>query len=225
MPTRKSTTVTKALNILDLFLNQNEGLSVTQIHNLSVINMSTVLRLCATLENSGYLKRNGRGIYFVGHQIERLSQVYRHQFSLDKVIRPVLTTLRDETEESASFYIISGNQRTCLFRVNSENEIRHVVEEGARLPLAEGVVGPVLLAYSGKRGPQYDKIRKEGYLIAKGRKSYTASVAAPVFKTDGSLAGALVVSGLSVRFTAKKRVLALNLILSCSQKLSVLLPA
>jgi DNA-binding IclR family transcriptional regulator len=206
-------------------VNQKEGLSVTQIHNFSGINISTVVRLCATLEKSRYLKRSSRGIYFIGPQIEKLAQIYRIQFSMEEIIRPVLTRLRDETGESVSFYVIDGNERVCLFRVDSKNDIRHVVEEGTRLPLSKGVVGPVLLTFSGKQGPKYDKIRSKGYLNAAGRESFTSSVAAPVFTGSGTLAGALVVSGLSARFGEKQRVLALNLILEYCKKLTECLPA
>lgn len=224
MTTRMASTVTKALNILNLFLTQKEGLSVTKIFNLSGINKSTVVRLCATLERDGYLKRNRLGIYFIGHQIEKLAQIYRIQFSVEDIIRPILIKLRDETGESASFNIIDGDERICLFRVDSKNDIRHVVEEGARLPLTKGVVGPTLLAFSGKQGSAYDKIRTKGYLSAEGRESFTSSVAVPVFRRDGSLAGALVLSGLSVRFGEKKRALALDLLLQSCKKLTECLP-
>jgi DNA-binding IclR family transcriptional regulator len=224
MTTRMASTVTKALSILDLFLNHEEGLSVTKIYNLSGINISTVVRLCATLENSGYLKRNSQGIYFIGHQIEKLAQIYRIQFSVEDIIRPLLTELRDKTGESASFNIIDGNERLCLFRADSKKNIRHVLEEGTKLPLEKGIVGPLLLAFSGKKGDAYDELRSQGYLDGKGRASFTSSVAVPVFTGDGSLVGALAVSGLSARFGEKKRALALNLLLEYSKKLTQCLP-
>lgn len=224
MTTRMASTVTKALNILDLFLNHKDGLSVTKINNFSGINISTVVRLCATLENGGYLKRNSQGIYFIGHQIEKLAQIYRIQFSMEEIIRPLLTKLRDQTGESVSFNIIDGNERVCLFRADSKQNIRHVLDEGTRLPLEKGVVGPILLAFSGKKGDVYDELRNRGYLDSKGRASFTSSVAVPVFTGDGSLAGALCVSGLSARFGEKKRALALNLLLECSKKLTECLP-
>jgi len=212
-------TVTKAINILDLFLDQRDGLSVTKINNFSGINISTVVRLCATLENGGYLKRNSQGTYFIGYKIEKLAQIYRLQFSAEEIIRPSLTKLRDQTGESVSFNIIDGNDRLCLFRADSRKQIRHVIEEGTRSPLEKGVVGPILLAFSGEKGDKYDEIRNQGYLDGQGREAFTSSVAVPVFTGDGSLAGVLAVSGLSTRFRKKKRQRALIWLLEHSNML------
>lgn len=221
---RLSSTVTKALGILDLFLIHKEGLSLTQISNLKKINMSTAVRLCATLEQNLYLKRNARSIYFIGSKIDKLAHIYRQQFNKEEIILPVLTALRDETGESASFYVVDGKERVCLVRVDSKHEIRHVVEEGTRLPLTQGVVGPVLLAFVGTKGTKFDMIRKDGFLNSEGRESFTASVAVPVFTCDNYLAGALVVSGLSSRFDAAKRKKAIELLTKASVELHEQLP-
>ena len=224
MKTRMSTTVTKALSILNLFLDNTEGLTVTNISNFSGINMSTAVRLCATLEKDQYLKRNSRGIYSIGPQIERLAQTYRQQFNLEEIIRPLLNELRDQTEESASFYVIDGEERICLFREDSRHTIRHVVNEGVRLPLNRGVVGPLLMAFSGAAGSKYDKIRKTGYYEAEGREMFTASVAAPVFNSADSLVGALVVSGPTTRFIPAERRKATKLIIQYTKQLKSYLP-
>ena len=225
MASRISGTVIKALDILDLFLGRDDGLSATQISTATGINMSTVVRLCATLEGRRYLRRNARGVYFIGPQIEQLAQVLRTQFSLEDTVRPVLRALRDETGESASFYVRDGNARVCLYREDSKHAIRHVVAEGARLPLKEGVVGRVLLAYDGAKGAIYDKIRKDGFYAAAGREPFTASVSVPVFSKGGDLIGAIVVSGHADRFSARKLQAAQKQLEKAGRGLTDLLPA
>ena len=225
MASRISGTVIKALDILDLFPGRDGGLSATQIAAATGINMSTVVRLCATLEGRRYLRRNGRGMYFVGPQVEPLARALRTQFSLEDTVRPVLRMLRDETGESASFYVRDGDARICLYREDSHHAIRHVVAEGARLPLKEGVVGRVLLAYDGAKGPVYDKIRKEGFYAAAGREPFTASVSVPVFSKGGDVIGAIVVSGLADRFSTRKRHAAQKQLENAGQDLAELLPA
>ena len=168
MASRISGTVIKALDILDLFPGRDDGLSATQIAAATGINMSTVVRLCATLEGRRYLRRNGRGMYFVGPQVEPLARALRTQFSLEDTVRPVLRALRDETGESASFYVRDGDARICLYREDSHHAIRHVVAEGARLPLKEGVVGRVLLAYDGAKGSGLRQDPQRGLLCRGG---------------------------------------------------------
>jgi DNA-binding IclR family transcriptional regulator len=187
--------------------------------------MSTAVRLCATLVKLGYLKRNDRGVYFIGPQIEKLAKVFRKQFNLEEIVRPVLKKLREQTEESASFYMIDGNERVCLFREDSKHEIRHVVAEGTRLPLNCGVVGPLLLAFTGMSGINYKKIRDKGYYESEGRESYTASVAAPVFDSDGKLAGALVISGPALRFGLDMRREAKKLLIEEAARIKSFIPS
>lgn len=224
MTPRTSGTVSKALDILDLLLDHKDGLTVTQISAATHINMSTVVRLCATLEGRGYMRRDRHAVYLIGSQIEKLAQVFRSQFSLEDTIRPELVKLRDETGESASFYVIDGDARVCLYRENSKHRIRHVVEEGTRLPFKEGVVGRVLLAFSGAQGEENKMIRKKGYLDAEGREPFTASVSVPVLTDSGILMGALVVSGLSSRFDVGQRKRARNVLQESSNRLKELLP-
>jgi len=224
MAHRISGTVNKALDILDLFQHRIGGLTATQIAVGTGINKSTVVRLCATLAGRGYLQRDARAMFTVGSQIESLAKVFRSQFDMENTVRPVLARLRDETGESTSFYVIEDNARVCLYRENSHHNIRHVVEEGTRLPFKEGVVGRVLLAFSGTKGSEYQIIRDEGYLDAEGREPFTASLSAPVLTKSGYLIGALVISGPSSRFSPEKRKAAGVLILDAGAQLKKLLP-
>lgn len=225
MVTRTSGTVTKAIDILDLFLTDAGGLTNTGISNATGFNKSTVVRLCATLEKRGYLRRDTHGVYFVGKQIDKLSHIFRSQYDLEEVIRPIIQNLRDKTGESASYYVIDGDARLCLYRENSFHTIRHVVEEGTRLPFKDGAVGPVLMAFSGTSGSEMNKIRKNGFLDSQGREPYTASVAVPVLENSENLVGSLVVSGLADRFDEAKRTRALKLLLNASAKLVDMFPS
>ncbi|MFC6674184.1 IclR family transcriptional regulator [Marinobacterium aestuariivivens] len=224
MVTRTSGTVSKALDIIDIFVESTEELGVGQLSDQTGINKSTVVRLCATLESRGYLQRGSNlGRYRLGPRTVALARAYLKQFNLEDVVRPVLSALRDATNESASFYVPDKDARICLFRENSHERIRHHVDEGERLPFREGVVGRVLLAYSGEQGDEYDSIRDQGYLNAEGRNPFTASVAAPVLDRNHCLIGAIVVSGPSSRFNGEKRQQALKLVLQACTKLSGIL--
>lgn len=200
-----SLTVRKSLDVMDSFLDRPEGYTLTQLAARNGMSKATALRLCATLEACGYLDRDERMVYRIGPKVLRLAQGYRHQFRLETVVRPVLQRLRDQTGESASFYIAEHTERVCLVRENSRHVIRHHLEEGTRLPLHEGVVGRVLQAFQGAKGRQFDRIRADGVLMARGREPHTASVAAPVHDMAGRLIGALVISGPYSRFDAGRQ--------------------
>jgi DNA-binding IclR family transcriptional regulator len=224
MATRLSGTVTKALEILEKFIDAQSDLTVSQLSSSTGINKSTVVRLCATLESQEYLqRRNGSG-YSIGPKVEKLSKAYRAQFDLEDLIRPILQTLRDETEESTSFFIIDGVSRICLYRENSHHLMRHVIEEGTRFPLANGIAGSVIRAYSGDSSADSKQIRKDGYLTGYSEDAFTVSISVPVITKEGGLIGALAISGLSSRFKEKNRKYAIALLKDSQDQLTAILP-
>ncbi|WP_165933785.1 IclR family transcriptional regulator [Aquabacter spiritensis] len=205
-------TVVKALGLLDAFLDGAEALTLTELAAYSGLHKTTALRLCTSLEEAGMLQRKPGRPFRLGPKIWQLAQVYRRGFQLEELVRPILARIRDETGESVSFYVVEGRSRVCLFRENSKWAARHHVDEGARFPLDSGIAGPVLLAFMGQPGPQLEQIRSDGHLIGQGREPHTTSVAVPVFDTANVLQGALVVSGLTARFTEDRHAPALELL-------------
>lgn len=200
MATQRSGTVRKALRILDEFLDGSAEISLSELAARTGVHKTTILRLCASLEDAGFLEHQPGMAYRLGRKIWELAQAYRRNFQLEDLVRPLIQKIRDETDESVSFYEVDGRERVCRFRENSRLSIRHHVDEGTRLPLSAGVVGRVLMAFMGASGPEFAQIRENGYLTAQGRELHTTSVAVPVLNLQGELRGALVVSGPSSRF-------------------------
>ncbi len=192
--------VDRALSLLDAFNGGKPSLSLRELAELTGMYKSTILRLSGSLEHFGYLSRDEHGEFRLGPALVRLASLSQRDNA--SLIRPVLQRLADETEETASFYVREGGERVCLFRCNSRQEIRHHLDEGARMALNRGASGRVLLAFADEPGEPFATIRREGYYLSKGeRASDVAAVAVPVRAVNGSLVGALSVSGLRSRFT------------------------
>ena len=219
-----SSTVRKALQVLECVASARSGLTLAHITRMTELNKATAVRLCATLQGAGFLERDGHMVYRLGRRIWQLGQVYRQQFGFEDIVRPVIAGLRDTTGESASFYVREGAERVCLIREHSRHSIRHHVDEGARLGLNQGVVGRVLLAFSGAAGAEMTAIRAAGHLAAGGREPDTASVAAPVLDEGGALIGAVVVSGPISRFDQRRQNAALKAVLAACETLRAGLP-
>lgn len=219
-----SSTVRKALQVLESVAVAPSGLTLAHITRMTDLNKATAVRLCATLQGAGFLERDAHMVYRLGRRIWQLGQVYRQQFGFEDIVRPVIASLRDTTGESASFYIREGNERVCLIRENARHSIRHHVDEGSRLSLSQGVVGRVLLAFSGAGGAEMAAIRAAGHLVDAGREPDTASVAAPVHDSGGTLLGAVVVSGPISRFNQAHQAAALTAVLDACGTLQQALP-
>lgn len=217
--------VERALTILEAFREGRESLTLADIARTTGLYKSTILRLISSLERFQYLRRREDGRYQLGPSLWRLGALYRRNFDLGEQIRPELERLVEDTRETASFYVREGDERVCLYRENSRREIRHHLDEGARLPLDRGAAGRVLLAHSGVSGAPYDAIRTDGWYASLGeRDPEIAAVAVPVFDGGGRMRGVLALSGLITRFDERARQSAAVALKESAKRLSPLLP-
>ena len=158
--------VERALTILEAFREGEEALSLAALAEKTGFYKSTILRLAASLERFGYLAREPGGLYRLGPSLWRLGSLYRRSFDLGEHVRPELRQLVEATTETASFYVREGNERVCLYRLNSPRPVRHHLDEGVRLPLQQGAAGRVLLAFDGGQGEPYASLRSQGHYVS-----------------------------------------------------------
>src|SRR5688572_15400107 len=193
--------VDRALTILDALTD--EKITLAELSKRTGLYKSTVLRLVASLERFGYILRAEDGCYRLGSKVLYLGSLYQRHFRTSEIVPPVLRKLVDELQEGASFYIIDGNQRIVLHRVDAARAVRDAVHEGDRLPLTNGAAGHVLRAFSGARGERYDRVREAMFEASFGeRDPEIAAFACPVFRHGNQLVGAISVSGPRYRIEA-----------------------
>lgn len=205
--------VERALSLLDLFRNGEQNLSLAALSQRSGLYKSTILRLLGSLERFGYILRGPDGTYRLGPAVWQLGLACRSSYDLESTIRPHLEALAAETGETAAFFIRSGGQRLCLYRINSRKPIRHHLDEGALLPLEQGASGRTIMAFSGAEGEPYDSIRARGYHISFGeRDPDVMAIGVPIFGASAELLGVLSVTALRRRFEGEPAEAALTLL-------------
>ena len=208
--------VDRALTLLGAFRAGDIALGLSELAARTQLYKSTVLRLLASLEHARLVQRQDDGRYGLGSEVARLHSVYAASFSLDTVVLPVLRALVTATGESAAYHVKQGHgpqeRRVCLYRVDSPHPIRDHIQAGDVLPMDRGTGARVLRAFGASDQrvvPQRDRrlyatIRQRGYYAAMGdRLADVAGISAPVFKADGSLAGALTLTMPSTRYQEK----------------------
>lgn len=211
--------VDRALTLLAAFRPGDTALGLAELAERTRLYKSTVLRLLASLLHARLLQQGPDGRYALGPEIARLHAIYAASFSLESVVTPALRALVDETRESAAFHVRQGDDRLCLYRVDSPQLLRDHTRAGDVLPLRRGAGGRVLMAYregGGARGALYDQIRRDGVVVLEGdRIADLTGISAPVFGADGALAGALTLTlpsqRLQPRFAAAVKAAAARL--------------
>lgn len=193
--------VGRALAILDCFQEGDDGLTLSEIARRTGLYKSTALRLVETLCAWRYLQKGPDGLYRIGPAPFYLGRLYRLSFHLGDIVQPLLKRLVAETGETASVYVRDGDERICLYRLESPRSVRHSVVEGKRLPLRAGAAGKALLAFSGEEGEVFDAIRARGFAVSVGeRDPFVAAIAAPLRRGEVELVGVLALSGPRERF-------------------------
>ena len=200
--------VDRALTLLAAFRAGDQALPLAALAERTGLYKSTALRLLASLEHAGLLQRQDDGRWALGAEIARLHGVYAAAFSLEERVLPRLRALVARTGESAAFHVRHGEgagwKRLCLYRVDSPHTLRDHVRAGDLLPADRGAGARVLIAFgpealrAAARGPDrrlYDTVRAQGYCALVGDRSpELAGISAPVFRADGSLAGAVTLT-------------------------------
>ena len=182
--------------------------SFTDIVRVTGLTRPTAHRLIRSLEDHGYLFHvDGLG-YALGPRLLGLATAAMRELPLRELAHPALERLARTTGESAQLFVRDGDRRICVDAVDSEHELRTIVDVGASLPLTQGSAGKVFLAWgpSGK-GDDMDRLaqqlataRRRGWADSFGERAPgVASVSAPVFGPGDAVLAAISVSGPASR--------------------------
>ncbi len=239
--------VEKAIAVLNCFSTEKQILGVGDISQYTGYTKSTVSRLLSTLEKHGcVIKTGSAGKYQLGYRINLWANISARQNNLVNIARPVMEELRDKCGEEIALYVVEGDRRVCVARVQSLHEIAKVGPVGTYYPLHAGASGKVLLAYlpedqrnaiivkgrlekytsltitdNQKLEKDLEAIRNKGYAVSRGEREPDAfSVTAPIWDAGGRVVASISISGPNFRLTDKQLKKDIQDILVASKEIS-----
>jgi DNA-binding IclR family transcriptional regulator len=217
----------RALQLLKVFATPGEHLTLAVLAQRSALHKSTILRLAASLDYMGFLRRNPDGRFYLGPEVQRLGLLSLSQTPrpLEDMVRPSLQRLVAASRETASFYVLDGQQRICLFRENSLHPRRHVLEEGMRQPLDGGASAQILKSFVAEpMQPRSRAIQDQGWAVSHGgRDPDLVAIAVPIRDARHRVFGAMGISSSRERLTPSKLERARRLLLREAALLNALL--
>jgi len=227
----KNQSLERSVAILDCFTLETPVLGVRDAARKANLSSSTAGRLMAAMKDLGILNQDPETLaYMIGSKVLAWSGIYMVTSDVRSLSLPIMVRLQEQTRETISLYVMEGNDRVCVERLESPETVRIVARVGRRIPLYAGSAGKVFLAYlpvarrdeilaNNKLIPMtrrtitdldelktnLSKILRQGYAVSKGEWVLEASgVAAPIFDQFGRISAALTISGPSQRFTEEK---------------------
>jgi IclR family transcriptional regulator, KDG regulon repressor len=137
----------KALSLLDAFTLEEPSLSLSALMERTGLPRATAFRLLATLEQCGYVVKDGVD-YSLGFKLFVLGNVVAEGLDLRRVSHRHLEALRDATGETVQLAVLEDWQIVHLDRAISNQAVAYMVSHvGAILPAYCTALGKALLAY------------------------------------------------------------------------------
>jgi len=191
----------RALAVLTAFRRGDSAVGLAELARRTGLVKSTIMRLAVSLERYRLVARLPDGSYRLDAETLRLGTAYQQAFSLSDHVAPALGELAAKTGETASFYVRNGDERLCLFRVESASRVRMHVQPGDTRPMDKSAIAQVLRKY--EEGPPTPD--DELPLFTSGvTDPHAAGLAMPVFGIGNTLIGALSISGPVSRLTSAR---------------------
>ena len=210
--------VERALAVLAAFRRGDTALSLAELAERTGLVKSTIMRLAVSLQKYRLLARLPDGSYRLDAETLRLGTAYQQAFSLSDHVMPALEQLAAKTGETASFYVRHGDERLCLFRIESASRIRMHVQPGDTRPMDRSAIAQVLQRYQAGPPGQEDELP----LFTSGvTDPHAAALAMPVFGISDELVGALTISGPVSRLTAAHAEAVKGLLAEAAHKLTL----
>lgn len=221
--------VERALRILITLAEAGAPLALSQIRDLTGLNISTAHRLLHTLMKEGFISQDKEsGKYLLGLRTFEVGHAALRAMDIRTTARPFLQELVDRCHETVNLAILDRYDVVYIDQIESQNMIRIFARVGSRGPSYCTGAGKALLAQLPEREferflqhkaplPRYTPaticepsrlkeelalVRKEGYALDRGElEEGVRCVAAPVWNFENKAVAAISVSGTETRLT------------------------
>ena len=217
-----STAVERTLLILEAAAQREGGMSNAEFSRKLKIPKSSASYILRTLEQHGYLRRDGDGgRYRLGMKVLNLSRAALSGVDVREVALPIMRHLVDRIHITTHLAILDHNEAVYVEKVEAPGFIKMNTWIGRRMEVHSTAVGKALLAYLDpkqrdsilrQRGlkkltphtittlprllQELERVRQQGYSVDDEENSLGARcVGAPIFNGDGAVEAAVASTG------------------------------
>jgi len=221
----------KGLAVIRAFSRDRPALSLSEVARSAAMPAATARRCLLTLEELGYVARNGKE-FLLRAKVLELGAAYLESMNIEEVTKTRLEDLAHVTNDSAALCVLDGVDVVYVARASVRTLLRLEAHVGSRFPAHATSTGRVLLAgLSPDRLQRYferasfsaltdrtvtdpaklrqllDECRRAGYSAVEDELAYgVVALAVPVFDRNGRVVAALNSSSHSKKSTKARLV-------------------
>ncbi len=221
----------KGLSVIRAFTRDSPTLTLSEVATRTSLPAATARRCLMTLEELGYVMRNGRQ-FLLRPKVLELGAAYIDSMNIDFLTKTHLEEVARNTGDSAALCVLDGTEIVYVARASIRTLMRLEAHVGSRFPAYATSVGRVLLAGKSAAALQryfntaaiepltshtvtdveelrriIEKCRRNGYSAVKDELAYgVVALAVPVHDQHGRVVAALNSSSHSARITLPKLV-------------------
>jgi IclR family KDG regulon transcriptional repressor len=139
--------IDKALNILEVVLQNEEGVTLVELAKLTGQNVSTVHRICSRLVNRGYLYQKEKGEqYSLGLKLLQFNNVANSKVNIKEEAYPFLKKLSKEISETVIMSVLEGAEPTRILQIVANKPLLVAPGFSLKSPLHCTSEGKIFLA-------------------------------------------------------------------------------
>jgi len=219
----------KGLGVIRAFTRDRAALGLSDIAAITRMPAATARRCLLTLEELGYVTRNGRQ-FLLRPKVLELGAAYLESMNIETLTKTHLEELARNTGDSAALCVLDGTETVYVARASIRTLLRLEAHVGSRFPAHATSTGRALLAGLGADRLEHyfgtatlaaltdrtvtdpaklrrliDDCRRTGYSAVEDELAYgVVALAVPVFDQYGRVVAALNSSSHSRRITKAK---------------------
>ncbi len=221
----------KGLGVIRAFGRDHAALTLSDIARSACVPPATARRCLLTLEELGYVTRNGRS-FLLRPKVLELGAAYLESMNIEQITKNHLEEVASETADSAALSVLDGVEIVYVARTSVRTLLRLEAHVGSRFPAHATSMGRVLLAGlsldrlqryfdnarfealtertvtdAGELRTLIEECRRAGYAAVQDELAYgVIALAVPVFDRHGRVVASLNSSSHSGRITRTRMV-------------------
>ena len=237
----------KTFSILDILLQHDSSMHMTEISEKLGLYPSTIHRILDTLKYWGYVEQDPKSQkYRLGLKLLALGMAKLHQMDLVREATPYLKELVNQCNETVHLGVLEEGEVLYLAKEESSQTIRMISYVGKRAPLHCTSLGKVILAYlsaeerkkilgkkvlpsftentitdKGELEKKLGKVREQGFALDREENEKDVRcVAAPIKNYQGEVIAAISISSPIFRLDKNRQNNLKKALIDTSEKIS-----